>query len=319
VNNLKTLKKWRLIFAGTPSYAIPSLEALAAMPQIEIVGVITQKPKPNGRGYKLTPSPVATFAQNKGFLVLTPDTLKNTEFKAVLKSMNADVAIVIAYGKIIPTDLLEFLPLGWLNLHASLLSRWRGAAPIQHALIAGDAETGVSLMQIQAGLDSGPVFKMIKTHILQDETATTLAEKLAFLSAKILNESLIECLLGNLRAKPQSETGVTVAPKIEKSDGEIFWSESAIKIERKIRALNPWPGTFCKWGDSTLLIRSAKTSPEKTAMGLVVKHPEGCVIGAGQGSIIPKTVQLPGKKPSSIQNFLIGHPGFVGTNLANSS
>ncbi|MFA6587737.1 MAG: methionyl-tRNA formyltransferase [Patescibacteria group bacterium] len=315
MNHQKIPKKWRVLFAGTPSYAIPSLAALLGLPNIEVVGVLTQKSKPAGRGQVPKSSPIEVYAKEKDLFILSPDSLKDNDILALLNSFKADCAIVIAYGKIIPENLLNLLPYGWLNLHASLLPRWRGASPIQYAITSGDKKTGVTLMKIDKGMDTGPILISEELPILKTETSLSLAKKLSDLSAEIINKNLLAYLLGKLNTINQPEVGITMAPKIEKIDGKLTWYEPAELIERKIRALNPWPGTYTTWQNQKLAIFEAELVNIKNEVSKVSKNPSGCIIGTSNGSIIPKKVQLPGKKVLEINEFLRGHQNFIGSFL----
>lgn len=308
-------KKRRIIFAGSPAYSIPSLEAILELPNIEVVGVLTQKAKPAGRGQALKPSAVGEFAQSKDLLVLTPDNLKKPDFQALIASLKVDCGVVIAYGKIIPKNLLDLMPLGWLNLHASLLPRWRGASPIQYTIMSGDTKSGVTLMRVDAGLDTGPILTAKEIEVTKDETSQSLADKLSSLSADIISEFLITYLQGGLTLKTQPETGVTLAPKIEKTSGRIFWHEPAEIIERKIRALNPWPGTYSAWQSHKIFIKQAVVVDQNFEPGRIIMTPSGCSIGTAQKSIFPKILQLAGKKALTTDEFLRGYPSFVGSNL----
>lgn len=308
-------KKWRIIFAGSPAYSIPSLETILELSNIEVVGVLTQKAKPAGRGQALKSSAIGEFAQNKDLLVLTPDSLKKPDIQALIASLYADCGFVIAYGKIIPKAVLDILPLGWLNLHASLLPRWRGASPIQYTIMSGDAISGVTLMKIDYGLDTGGILTAKEIELAADETSQSLANKLSSLSADLISENLTAYLLGKLSLKSQPEIGITLAPKIEKTDGQIFWHEPAKVIERKIRALNPWPGTYSTWQSKKIFIKQAAVFDQDIEPGKIIKTPLGCAIGTSQKSIFPKTLQLPGKKPLAIEEFLRGYPKFINSSL----
>jgi len=301
-------RSWKVIFAGSPAYAVPTLTALVGLPQVEVVGVLTQKPKPRGRGQKLQPSAVGAFAESKGLFVLTPASLKRPETQALVTALHADAAVVVAYGKIIPASLLTALPHGWVNAHASLLPRWRGASPIQRALMAGDRETGVTLMQLDAGMDTGPTFASERVKIAAVETSITLADTLATVSAQLLVRNLLPYLEGKAPLSPQPNEGVTLAPLLEKSDGVASFHEPAETLERKIRALQPWPGVNATVNGLTLKILQATVVPGTAASGAVVPNPLGFAIGTAKYLLVPTSVQLPGKKPMSAKAFSLGHP-----------
>lgn len=308
--------KWKVIFAGSPAYALPSLSAICLLPQVEVVGVLTQKPKPRGRGQTETFSDVGAWAHAHNIFTIHPDSLKTREAYSILQGLNADAGVVVAYGKIIPKSILSLVPLGWVNAHASLLPRWRGASPIQHALLAGDSETGVTLMQVAPGLDDGPTFSNKKITIPQNIYAPELADLLSNISAELLQESLIPYLNGEVKLTPQDSSKVTLAPKIEKIDGNLLWTEPAKTLEKKIRAYAPWPGTYTTWNGARLNILSAQVVPENFKPGVVVNHVGECVIGTGQNALKPLRLQLAGKKPLDIKDFLLGYPKFIGTTLA---
>jgi methionyl-tRNA formyltransferase len=309
-------KNWRILFAGSPAYAIPTLEAILSLPNIEVVGVLTQKAKPTGRGQAEKPSAIGEYAQKKNLLVLTPDSLKDAEISTLISSLKADCGVVIAYGKIIPESLLNSLPFGWLNLHASILPRWRGASPIQYAIMSGDLNTGATLMKIEKGLDTGAILVSAQISIKPDEIGLSLAKKLSNLSASMINQHLTTYLLGKSLLTNQPEIGVTLAPKIEKADGQISWHEPAEVIERKIRALNPWPGTYTNWQNKKIIIKEAVITEGKIEPALIAKHALGCSIGTSTGLLIPKIIQVSGKKPTTIDEFLRGYQNFIGSKLS---
>lgn len=315
MNGQNEPKRWRIIFAGTPAYAVPSLNAIAALPDSEVVGVLTQKSKPRGRGLQPQASPVAIRAQELGFFTMTPDRLKAPEVQATIRGLAADVGVVVAYGKILPETLLNDLPHGWVNAHASLLPRWRGASPIQHAILAGDSTTGVTLMQLEPGMDTGPTFAKAAVPIALTSTTTTLATTLAELSAQLLSQHLLGYLQGERTLAPQPAIGIMTAPKIEASDGLVHWLEPAQKIERAVRAYTPWPGVTTRFGKISFKILSASLAEGIAKPGLVAVHPRGCSVGAGTGLLILEIIQPAGKKPMDVHAFLRGHPELIGATL----
>jgi methionyl-tRNA formyltransferase len=245
----------RVAFAGTPEFALPALAALATHHQL--VGVLTQPDRPKGRGRKLTASAVKMRAQALAVPLAQPPSLKSASAHAQLAAWAAEVLVVVAYGLILPREVLGLPRYGCLNIHASLLPRWRGAAPIQRAILAGDAETGISIMQMDAGLDTGPVFLQRRLAICAHHTAGMLHDELAAVGADALIEVLAR-LPGGLRATPQPEEGATYAPKIEKSEAQIDWGEAAVEIERKVRAFNPWPVAETRLNGEPLRILGAR-------------------------------------------------------------
>jgi len=231
----------RLVFAGTPEFALPCLRACVDAP-VDVVAVYTQPDRPAGRGRQLLASPVKQEALAAGIPVEQPETLKDIDARRQLRRYAADLLVVVAYGLILPRRVLALPRLGCWNVHASLLPRWRGAAPIQRAILAGDSESGVDLMQMEAGLDTGPILLERRTPIASDETGGSLHDRLAALGADVLAEGLARIAQGeSLRPQPQAEAGVTYAHKIDKSEARLDWDESAIALERKVRAFNPWP------------------------------------------------------------------------------
>jgi len=315
VNGQTKAKHWRVIFAGTPSYSVPSLDAVAALPDVEVVGVFTQKPKPHGRGLQEQSSPVALRAKELGLFTMTPDKVRAPEVQAAIRGLNADVGVVVAYGKILPESLLNDLSHGWVNGHASLLPRWRGASPIQHAILAGDKVTGVTLMQLEPGMDTGPTFAKAVIPILPTETTASLAIKLAMISAQLFSENLIGYLTGKLKLEPQPAVGITTAPKITPSDGMVRWAEPAVSIERAIRAFTPWPGMITRFGKNTIKIISASITEGTSKPGQVSEHPRGCSVGTGKDLLVLEIIQPAGKKPMDVHSFVRGHPEFIGSSL----
>jgi len=243
-------QRLRLVFAGTPEFAVPCLEACLAAPA-DVVAVYTQPDRPAGRGRKLTPSPVKQRALDATISVEQPETLKALDAQQRLAAYAPDLMIVVAYGLILPKKVLAIPRLGCWNVHASLLPRWRGAAPIQRAILAGDVETGIDLMQMEAGLDTGPVLIERRTPIGDDDTGGSLHDRLATLGADALAEGLARAARGEtLTPRAQAETGVAYAHKIEKSEGRLDWNEPASVLARKVRAFDPWPGTEADlWGE----------------------------------------------------------------------
>lgn len=308
-------RNWKILFAGSPAYAVPSLEAIHALPNCTIVGVCAQPAKPHGRGKNVQPTPVEIWAKAHDLLCVTPASLRTPDAQATLRALQPDVAVVVAYGKLIPADLLEMFPYGWVNAHGSLLPRWRGASPIQQAILAGDQTTGVTLMKLDAGMDTGPMFASLQVPITADDTAPTLAEKLARLSAQAFQEHLVPYLLGERPLQPQPVDGVTVAPILEKTDGQLHWDDSASVICRKIRALQPWPGCTTTWNNQQLTIWRAEEIAGTAQPGLVQAHGVGCTIGTNNNLLNVLEVQLAGKKRVPVDAFLRGAPGFVGTIL----
>lgn len=265
-----------IAFAGTPEFALAALDALAASPH-RVVGVWTQPDRPAGRGRKLTPSPVKQRALELKLPVHQPESFKSDEAKQALRDAKPDVMVVVAYGLILPTSVLAIPRHGCLNIHASLLPRWRGAAPIQRALLAGDTETGVSIMQMDKGLDTGAVLKEMRTPIAADDTAQTLHDRLAPLGAQALLEVLAHLL--QIQARPQAESGVTYAEKLSKEEARLDWSRPAEELARAVRGYNPWPVAYTVHDGGPLRIWRA------LALAIGTSVAPGTVLAAGKDGV----------------------------------
>ena len=297
----------KIVFAGTPQFSVPALEALLEAGH-HVVGVYTQPDRPAGRGMKRRPSPVKVMAEHFGLPILQPETLKTPEARAELAALNPDIMVVVAYGLILPKDILDTPAQGCLNIHASLLPRWRGAAPIQRAIEAGDTETGVTIMQMDEGLDTGPMLLRKKTPILPTDTAQTLHDRLSELGARAIVEALDR--LPELTPEPQNEAGATYAPKLSKEEGQIDWTLPAEVIQRKIQAFNPWPTAFT-WLDGTrlkLLTATPLPGPKHDSPGeVILVERDGIDITCGESLLRIHTLQPEGKRPMSAVDFANGH------------
>lgn len=277
---------------GTPDFAVAALDALVAAGH-EIACVYCQPPRPAGRGHKLQPSAVQRRAEALGLPVRTPLSFKkDAAARADFAALNLDVAVVAAYGLILPEEVLNAPRLGCINIHASLLPRWRGAAPIQRAILAGDGKTGISIMQMDKGLDTGPVFLMGETPITPQTTASTLHDALAALGGKLIVEALER--LDTLTAVPQTDEGAIYAPMLKKEEGRVDWTRSAPEIARQIRALNPWPGVWCQHGAERLKILEAEAVEGDGAPGAIVG--KELVVACGAGALKLNVVQPEGRK-----------------------
>lgn len=299
---------------GTPDFAVPSLHAL--LETQEVVGVVTQPDKPAGRGKQLRPSPVKLAAEAAGIPIYQPPSLRSETAVAPLREWQPDVIVVAAFGQILRPHLLNLPPHGCLNVHASLLPRWRGASPIHHAILHGDAESGVCLMQMDVGLDTGPVYACQATSITADDTAVTLHDRLAEIGAHLLRTHLNSILSGHLLPTPQDESQVTYAPMIDKNAGELQWQETAVALHRRIRAMTPWPGAYTTWQGTQLKILQARpyAHPLPPAQpGQVIQHNGQIIVCCADGGLQLEELQLAGKRPLSIAEFLRGQP-----NLANA-
>ncbi|NKB19090.1 MAG: methionyl-tRNA formyltransferase [Alphaproteobacteria bacterium] len=303
----------RLVFMGTPEIAVPALSALWNDGH-EVVCAYSQPPRPSGRGHRVTPSPVHNFAEDHGIPVRTPENFKSAETVSNFADLNADLAVVMAYGLILPATILEAPRLGCINIHVSLLPCWRGAAPIQRAIMAGDDETGVTIMQMDEGLDTGPILRQDRVPIGQETTAESLHDRLAQLGAASICDALVDLQAGDVDPMPQSDVGATYAAKITRDEGLLDWRQSAIDVERRIRALNPWPGTWFERNGERIRILSAELVNGAGEPGTILD--ECAVIACGDGAIKPLVMQRPGKSATDAEAFLRGYDLPVGTVLA---
>ena len=300
----------RVAFAGTPEFALPALAALHADHQI--VGVLTQPDRPSGRGRRLTASPVKQAALALGLPIAQPATLKDEAARVQLESWHPEMLIVVAYGLLVPPQVLSLPPRGCLNIHASILPRWRGAAPIERAILAGDRSTGVTIMQLDAGLDTGPILRQRQVEILGHHTAGVLRAELAAIGADALLETLSDLAREALTARPQPEEGVTYAPRIEKAEARIDWTQDAIRIERQVRAFNPEPVAETRLDGEQLRIFSAgalepiasETAAKSQDIGTIVDVLDGkMIVQCGQGLLAVTEVQRPGRRPVSVRDL----------------
>lgn len=310
----------RVIFMGTPDFAVPTLDALVDAGH-EVVLVVAQPDKPVGRGRKLTKPPVAARAVELGLPLSQPRAIKSGRFPARVAALDADVAVVIAYGRILTEQLLTAPRHGCVNVHASLLPRWRGAAPIQAAILHGDAQTGVCTQRMELGLDTGPVYREERIPLDGTETAGQLHDALSALSAKVAVDTLAQIAAGGPAPRPQDHDAATHAPKIAKADGQIRWSEPADALDRRIRAMTPWPGGWVPLGatpaDGALKIKAARPVADETAgvsPGHVVST-SPLVVACGAGALELVTVQAPGRKPVSGVDYANGAHLAVGAPL----
>jgi methionyl-tRNA formyltransferase len=295
----------RIVFAGTPEFALAALKALVDA-GLTPVAVLTQPDRPAGRGRKLTASPVKTYASQQGIPVLQPQTLRDDDARAAIEALRPDVMIVAAYGLLLPQDVLDIPVHGCLNVHASLLPRWRGAAPIQAAILADDASTGISLMAMTAGLDCGPVYAGQSIAIAKDETAASLHDKLAELGGTLLVAELQAILDGDRVAVEQDETLVTYAGKIKKQDAEIDWGKPAIEIQRAVRAYNPVPGAYFFRDDKRIKVWRAEVvdGVSGRAGEFLQFDKDAIVVACGEHGLRLEELQMPGKRRATAREFV---------------
>ena len=305
----------RLVFMGSPDFGVPVLSALLKAGH-EIVCVYAQPPRPAGRGHKERPCPVHAFAEKHGLMVRTPKSLKKSEEEqAAFASLGADAAVTAAYGLILPKAVLEAPRLGCLNVHASLLPRWRGAAPIQRAILAGDSETGVTIMKVDEGLDTGPILTVGKVPITDETTGGSLHDALAEVGAELIVDALDGVASGRLEPVPQPEEGMTYAAKLEREESRIDWSRPAVEIGRQIRAFNPWPGAWFELDGKRIKALACEVggdAPQDTAGTVIDDH---LAVACGEGTLRLTAVQREGKGATEAEAFLRGNPVPSGTVL----
>jgi methionyl-tRNA formyltransferase len=309
----------RILFMGTPDFAAATLQALFDGPDT-VVAVVTQPDRPKGRGKKLTPPPVKILAEEVGLPVLQPTKIKTDEFRDQLKSFSPDVMVVTAYGRILPPSLLELAPHGCINVHGSLLPAHRGAAPIQWAVINGDKITGVTVMQMDEGMDTGDILLTSAITPSEDETAGSLFPKLAQLGGQALLEALALLKNGQLKATPQDKTLATVAPMLNKEDGRIDWQKSANEIHCLIRGLDPWPSAYCFLDGKRFRLFAPEVLHQDSDAepGTLLKADKrGLLFATGRDCLLIKEVQPEGKKRMSIEAFLCGYSLQPGLNFSS--
>jgi methionyl-tRNA formyltransferase len=306
----------RVVFMGTPKFAVPTLEMLIDAHQV--VGVVTQPDRPAGRGRRLRLSPVKRVALDHGLLLFQSHSLRTPEAVDRLAVWGPEVIVVAAFGQILRQDVLGLPPHGCLNVHASLLPRWRGAAPVPAAILAGDTIAGVTIMQMDAGLDTGPILSQREEPIRPDDTWVTLEKRLARLGAELLVETLPSYLSGELQPRPQPEEGVTYARQLCKQDGLLNWSLPAVDLDRRVRAVTPWPGAFTTWRGQRLKVLRVAPLPAwrgDAPPGTVVALADAVAVATGEGALRLEEVQLAGKRRMDISAFLCGQQDCVGSRL----
>ncbi len=295
----------RIVFMGSPDFAAIALKRLAQ--DFNVVGAVTQPDRRGGRGKKLISPPVKILADELEIPSIQPHRVREEAAMDALRRFAPDLIVVAAYGQILRPELLLLPPLGCINIHGSLLPRWRGAAPIQASILAGDAETGITIMLMNEGIDTGDMLSKRAIPIADDDTAGTLFDKLAPLGAELLVETLPKYLSGETSPQPQPEEGATYAKMLKKADGLLDFSKTAVELERQIRAFSPWPGTFFDWSGKPLKVHRAKVDAGKSpGIGKQVKIKGVPAIGTGEGILILDQIQPAGKKPMDGKSFLAG-------------
>lgn len=305
------MKAPKFVFMGSPDFALPSLQALAQ--HFEVRGIVTQPDRPAGRGRQLNPPPVKVLAEELGIPVIQPKRI-HTDPQAMnqIQAWQPDAIIVAAFGQILRAEVLSLPPHGCINVHASLLPRWRGAAPINAAILHGDEESGVTIMQMDVGLDTGPIISQQAIPIHKEETAGSLFDRLAILGAELLIETLPAYLNGEIEPQPQDDERATYAPMLQKSDGELDFERTAAELERQVRAFQPWPGAFLYWQDKLLKVQKAHVGRAATPGAGDFTIEEGLpAIGCRQGLLVLDEVQPAGKRSMSGGVFLHGARDWV--------
>jgi methionyl-tRNA formyltransferase len=306
----------RIVFFGTPEFAVPSLRSLIRE-RYQVAGVVTQPDRPQGRSRTtLVAPPVKTEAEIAGIVVLQPARPLGDVFLASLRRLEPDLGIVVAYGHILQPAVLSLPSLGMINVHASLLPRWRGAAPIQHTILAGDRETGISVMRMEAGLDSGPVLHRASTRVGPEESAGALSARLAELGATALVEALSLVTAGLAQPEPQDSAGVTFAPKIDRESARLDWRRDALTLSRQVRAFDPAPGAWTTHDDAPLKLFGAVPTAERGDPGSVLSAGERLVIACGEGALAVREAQPAGRTRLSVGDWVRGRGIAVGARLA---
>lgn len=310
----------RIVFMGTPEFAVPSLEALLSSGD-QVVGVVCQPDRPKGRGHQLVAPPVKLVAERAGIPVLQPLKIRTPEFLQSLSSWQPDVIAVAAYGRILHAPILQLPPMGCVNVHGSLLPRYRGAAPVQWAVINGETETGITTMLMDEGMDTGAMLLQEKLEILPEDTAGTLAPRLAALGGRLLIDTLTQLKGGTLVPTKQDDQQATMAPLLKKEDGLINWTLSATSLTNRVRGLSPWPGAYTFLGDERWNIWKAVTQVSATTDTpgtIVAVHKQSILVATGEGFLEIREIQTANSKRMAVSQFLAGHRVVVGRQLGSS-
>ena len=305
----------RIVFFGTPEFAVPTLDALLRS-RHQVVGVVTQPDRPRGRGQRVALSPVKQRAMDAGLAVLQPDRLREDAFLESLTTMGADLGVVAAYGKILTDRVLTMPTLGLLNVHASVLPKYRGASPVHRAVIAGDRETGVTIMRVVKALDAGPMLAVAGRPIGPDETSDQVERDLAEIGADLLLTTLDDLAAGRVSETPQNDAEATYAPRLTKDDGVVDWNVPAERLHNLVRGLQPWPQAFSFLGNRRVILKRTGSDPSGSISGagrgqtpgtILEAHGDTLLVAAGDGGLRLLDVQLEGKRPMSAREFLAGH------------
>ena len=305
----------RIVFMGSPKFSVPSLEVLAGI--YPIVGVVTQPDRGAGRGRKIRQSAVKVWSLGNGLPIMQPRRIKNPEAIEHLKDWNPDLIVVAAFGQILPKEVLELPKWGCLNVHASLLPRWRGAAPVQASILHGDTETGITIMKMDVGLDTGPVLAKCPTPIDPQETGGQLTDRLSQIGAHLLLETIPPYIEGVIKLIEQNDTEATYAPMLKKSDGALDFILTAEELARQVRAFEPWPGSFFIWNGNRFVVRKAHETPGTDGTpGVVTQVEELPAVTTSQGLLVLDILQPAGKKAMTGDAFIRGARGFLGTELS---
>ena len=316
----------RVIYMGTPAAVVPALERLCGMPDIEVVAAVTPPDRERGRGRRSEPPPVKEAAQRLAIPVLQPDSLRSKPAQDQLTELQPDVIVVAAYGKLLPPQVLELPPHGCLNLHPSLLPRHRGPSPVATAILEGDETTGVSLMLLDEGMDTGPLIAQREHTLTGEETSGELTDRLFDVGAELLAETIGPWARGELQAHPQDNALATVTRKLERADGLADWALPAETLARRCRAYSPWPGLYTEWKGKTLKLLEVSLLPDSVSPELVEGRPGQVLsvipanlpaVATGDGLLGLSRLQLEGRKPVSAREFLAGYPDFIGAYLGN--
>jgi methionyl-tRNA formyltransferase len=299
-----TIVSARVVFMGSPDFSLPVLRALAGT--YNVVGVVTQPDRASGRGRELKPPPVKLLAQELDIPVIQPEKLRQPEAMEQLRLWNPDLIVVSAFGQILKKDVLYLPHFGCINVHASLLPRWRGAAPINAAILHGDEVTGITIMKMDVGLDTGPILTQRSIRLARDDTAGSVIAKLSHLGSELLIETLPDYLSGTIQSVPQPDDGVTYAPMLKKEEGQLDFTHPADELERRVRAFNPWPGAFMDFDGTLLKIHRAHVEAGEAEVGKRFVYGDQPAVGAGNGILILDEVQPAGKKSMSGKSFLGG-------------